>query len=60
MYWNTLSDSIQATKFRLIETWDVLKCVNVLAVSFGLTWLIETWDVLKYEAEDGKPFVLVD
>ena len=34
---------------RLIETWDVLKCVYSESVKNGMKRLIETWDVLKYD-----------
>ena len=34
--------------FRLIETWDVLKCICGIWKKESIIWLIETWDVLKY------------
>ena len=35
-------------EFRLIETWDVLKCSYVAMVHGQSQRLIETWDVLKF------------
>ena len=36
------------TNTRLIETWDVLKCANVIKINKTKSRLIETWDVLKF------------
>ena len=33
--------------FRLIETWDVLKCIRNYIICSTPDRLIETWDVLK-------------
>ena len=37
-----------AVSFRLIETWDVLKCCTRIFSGAAPVGLIETWDVLKF------------
>ena len=47
MYWN-IADAIAPIAYsRLIETWDVLKCIIQAVKGFSQPGLIETWDVLK-------------
>ena len=50
MYWNSNFASACVAFFGLIETWDVLKCVDINVKTPNLARLIETWDVLKLPA----------
>ena len=48
MYWNKDADCREERETRLIETWDVLKCIYSRTAGGNRKRLIETWDVLKY------------
>ena len=48
MYWNSYADNRQnGTTDRLTLTWDVLKYVRPISISYKSTRLTLTWDVLK-------------
>ena len=48
MYWNLFARLTKVLNvLRLIETWDVLKCLATERLLQHRGWLIETWDVLK-------------
>ena len=47
MYWNINNGTLLFVSTRLIETWDVLKCIYLIIAWISLPGLIETWDVLK-------------
>ncbi len=47
MYWNDGRIERHGIILGLIETWDVLKSIQVTGFANSAAGLIETWDVLK-------------